>query len=99
VFALQMMFVGANRQRAGEMADLARSLHPDQVELDTPLRLSPTPPLNPAAMAEIEESFAGLPVVNVYGARIPDVDVLDMAEMRRRRPVEGHPDIVGKGVH
>lgn len=99
VFALQMMFVGANRQRADEMADLARGLHPDQIQLDTPLRLSPTPPLNPAAMAQIEEAFAGLPVVNVYGARIPDVEVLDMAEMRRRRPAEGHPDIVGKGVH
>ena len=98
VLALQMMFVGANWQRADELVALARGLDPDQVQLDTPLRSSPTPPLNRAAMAEIEKVFAGLPVVNVYSARIPEVDVLDMAEMRRRRPAEGHPAIVGREV-
>lgn len=98
VLALQMMFVGANRQRADEMAALARSLDPDQIQLDTPLRSSPTPPLGREPMAEIEKAFAGLSVVNVYSARIPEVDVLDMAEMRWRRPVEGHPDIVGREV-
>jgi len=33
-------------------------------------------------MAEIEEAFAGLPVINVYNARPPKVAVLDSAEMR-----------------
>lgn len=96
--ALQMMFIDANRQRAGEMAALARSLSPDGVQLNTPLRASPTPPLNRAAMAEIEQAFSGLPVVGVYSAQPPKVDVLDRAEMRRRRPVEGHPKVVEKEV-
>ena len=96
--ALQMMFVGANRQLAGEMTTLARSLSPDEVQLNTPLRASPTPPLEQAAMAEIAQAFSGLPVVNVYEAQPPRVHALDGAQMRRRRPVEGHPQVV-KGVH
>ena len=56
--ALQMMFVAANRKRATEMAALARSLNPDapsrgagigEVQLNTPLCPSPTPPLSRAA--------------------------------------------------
>lgn len=96
--ALQMMFVDANRRRADEMATLARNLNPDEVQLNTPLRASPTPPLERAAMAEIERVFAGLPVVNVYEAHPPTVRALDRAEMRRRRPAEGHPRAVGMEV-
>ena len=97
--ALQMMFIDANLQWADQMATLARSLDPDEVQLNTPLRSSPTPPLGRAAMAEIEQAFSGLPVVNVYGAQPPKVHVLDRADVRRRRPVEGHPGIVEKEVN
>ena len=96
--ALQMMFVGANRQRADEMAALARGLGPDEVQLNTPLRASPTPPLERAAMTGIEQVFSGLPVVNVYDAQPPTVHALDRTEMRRRRPAEGHPHAVGMEV-
>lgn len=97
--ALQMMFVAANRERAAEMAALARSLNPDEVQLNTPLRTSPAPPLSRTAMAKVEAAFAGLPVVTVYSAQPPKVNVLDRAEMRRRRPVEGHPEVVGREVN
>jgi wyosine [tRNA(Phe)-imidazoG37] synthetase (radical SAM superfamily) len=88
--ALQMMFVAANRDRAAEMAALARTLDSDEVQLNTPLRPSPTPPLERAEMAEIELAFRGLPVVNVYTAPPVSTKPLDAAETRRRRPVEGH---------
>ena len=96
--ALQMMLIRANRERVAEMADLARELKPDHVQLNTPLRSSPTPPLGEAAMDEIEEAFAGLPVINVYRAQIPTVEVLDRTEMRSRRPEDGHPKVVEKEV-
>jgi len=97
--ALQMMFIDANRRWVDEMATLARCLNPDEVQLNTPLRTSPTPPLSREAMAEIEQAFAGLPVVSVYSAQPPKVRVLDRPEMRRRRPAEGHPGIVEKEVN
>lgn len=91
--ALQMMFVAANRDQAAVMAELARSLAPDEVQLNTPLRPSPAPPLDRAAMAEIEAAFAGLPVQNVYAAPQPAATPLDEAEMRRRRPAEGSREV------
>jgi wyosine [tRNA(Phe)-imidazoG37] synthetase (radical SAM superfamily) len=84
--ALQMMFVEANRDRAGEMAEMARDLSPDEIQLNTPLRPSPVPPLSPAEMDEVEAAFAGLPVLNVYKAARPEVVSLDEGETRRRRP-------------
>jgi wyosine [tRNA(Phe)-imidazoG37] synthetase (radical SAM superfamily) len=96
--ALQMMFIAANQEQAAQMAALAWDLNADEVQLNTPLRPSPTPPLGKVEMAAIELAFAGLPVVNVYSAQPPEVRPLDSAEMRRRRPAEGHPRTVRKEV-
>jgi wyosine [tRNA(Phe)-imidazoG37] synthetase (radical SAM superfamily) len=85
--ALQMMFIPANRDRAAEMAEIACQLRPDEVQLNTPLRPSPVPPLSPAEMDEVEAAFAGLPVVNVYKAKRPEVTPLNERETRRRRPI------------
>jgi len=87
--ALQMMFTPANRERATEMAAIARQLQPDEVQLNTPLRPSPVTPLSARAMSRVERAFAGLPVVNVYRAARPPVITLDDRETRRRRPAEG----------
>lgn len=86
--ALQMMFVAENRDRAADMATLARSLRPDEVQINTPLRPCAVEPLAEAEMAVVEQAFAGLPARNVYTARRPTVKTLDRAETRRRRPGE-----------
>jgi len=91
--ALQMMFVEANRKWAAEMAALARSCAPDEVQLNTPLRPSPVPPLSPTEMEGIEAAFAGLPAVNVYKAKRPKVTPLDETETGRRRPTSGPPHV------
>jgi wyosine [tRNA(Phe)-imidazoG37] synthetase (radical SAM superfamily) len=84
--ALQMMFVRANKGRAAEMAALARQVSPDEVQINTPLRPSPTPPLPPEDIAAIRRKFGGLPVVAVYEAGRPEVAPLDADETLRRRP-------------
>jgi wyosine [tRNA(Phe)-imidazoG37] synthetase (radical SAM superfamily) len=84
--ALQMMFIQANAGQAKALAELAWSLMVDEVQLNTPLRPSPTPPLARADMAEIAAVFHGLPVVQVYKAMRVSVTPLDRAETRRRRP-------------
>jgi wyosine [tRNA(Phe)-imidazoG37] synthetase (radical SAM superfamily) len=96
--ALQMMFVAANRHRALDMASLVRSLDADEIELNTPLRPSRTPPLSEGEMSEIETAFRDLPAIGVYGAHPPEVKPLNAAEMARRRPAEGHPVTVGREV-
>jgi len=84
--ALQMMFVDLNKGRAEDMARLAREIHPDEVQLDTPLRRSAVPPLSPEEMAGIEKHFSGLPFVQVYRSRKPKTAPLDIHETETRRP-------------
>jgi wyosine [tRNA(Phe)-imidazoG37] synthetase (radical SAM superfamily) len=87
--ALQMMFVAANRSQAEPLAALARSICPDEVQLNTPLRPSPTPPLSPVRMAEIGRFFEGLPIRQVYGGPKGTAVTLDPAATRLRRPEAG----------
>jgi len=83
---LQMMFIAANMHYAGELAQMAESLSPDEVELNTPLRPCSVPPLSLKAMEAIEGQFARLKVVNVYKSPKPEVQPLDIKETLRRRP-------------
>jgi len=94
--ALQMMFVEANKDHASEMAQLAHELKPDEVQLNTPLRPSPVPPLSPSEMEVIEEAFEGLNLHTVYKAQRPKVVALDESETRRRRPKKGVKAVANK---
>ncbi len=85
-FSLQMMFVKENKKYAEEMADLAREIKPDDVQINTPLRKSPVKPLCKEEIFEIEKHFHGLNTINVYSSPAPKVKPIDYEEMRRRRP-------------
>jgi len=64
--ALQMMFLQANVHAAPQMAELARTLEPDEVQLNTPLQPALGGPISEAQMREVEKTFTGLPVHSVY---------------------------------
>jgi len=84
---LQIMFVEANKNFAKEIAKVARSLLPDEVQLNTPLRPCPVKPLTPLEMASIQSNFDNLEnVVTVYQAPRPGVTPLNLYETLRRRP-------------
>jgi wyosine [tRNA(Phe)-imidazoG37] synthetase (radical SAM superfamily) len=85
--ALQMMFVPQNQHMAPQMADIARNLGADEVQLNTPLRPSPVLPLVASEMEAIEACFANIPTANVYRAGRPQVRPFNMEETLRRRPV------------
>ncbi len=84
--ALQMMFIEHNKAYAKEMAELARGIGPDEVQIDTPLRRSAVPPLPPDEIEKIEEIFADLPVISVYKKARPEVVPVDIHETLLRRP-------------
>jgi wyosine [tRNA(Phe)-imidazoG37] synthetase (radical SAM superfamily) len=63
---LQMMFVQANLRAASQMAALARSLAPDEVQLNTPLQPALGKPISPAQMQKVARAFAGMPVQSIY---------------------------------
>ncbi len=85
--ALQMMFIDINKEYAPQMADIARDIGPDEVQINTPLRPNRAKPLTEAELADIKKQFSGLPkVVTVFEAPRPEVTPLDAAETLRRRP-------------
>jgi len=85
--AIQIMFIDANKLYCREMAEIARSLSPDEVQLNTPLRPCAVKPLRPSEMAAIKEEFEGLNVVEVYRTPIREVAPLNAVETLRRRPM------------
>ena len=72
--ALQMMFLKANLSAAKRMAELARELAPDEVQLNTPLEPALGGPLSSAEMRAVEREFAGLTVRSVYTSKDSGVD-------------------------
>ena len=85
--ALQVMFVQANEGSAQGIAELARSISPDEVQINTPLRPSKVKPLPPENIASIRAEFSNLRnVVTVYEAPSHEVRPLDVTETLRRRP-------------
>jgi wyosine [tRNA(Phe)-imidazoG37] synthetase (radical SAM superfamily) len=85
--ALQVMFVQANEDYAQEIAKLAHSVSPDEVQINTPLRLSKVKPLPPKNVAGIQEKFNNLRnVITVYEAPKREARPLDLVETLRRRP-------------
>jgi wyosine [tRNA(Phe)-imidazoG37] synthetase (radical SAM superfamily) len=87
--ALQVMFIEANESAAETLAALARQIAPDEVQVNTPLRPCPVPPLPPEAIRRLQQAFTGLRVVSVYEARRPEVEALDVHETAARRPESG----------
>jgi wyosine [tRNA(Phe)-imidazoG37] synthetase (radical SAM superfamily) len=84
--AIQVMLCQENRNHASQIAQAIRSLRPDEVQLNTPLRPSGTPALSLAEMECVKRAFAGLPVASVYEAERVTVETLDAAETAARRP-------------
>jgi len=85
--ALQMMFMDSNENYAKEMVKLADSIDADEIQVNTPLRPCVAKPLSKERLKEIAELFTSKNVVCVYDAKKPKVEVDDMKELKKRRPV------------
>lgn len=64
--ALQIMFMDANKGFAGKIADIAREIAPDEIEINTPLRPSGVNPLSRDELETIKGFFKGLRAKTVY---------------------------------
>ena len=82
--ALQMMFMEQNKKYAPQMAQIAREIEPDQVEINTPLRACAVPALTQKELGEIKNYFQGLPVVSVYDVEKKEIEPLNKQETIRR---------------
>lgn len=72
-FSLEVMFIPENRGFSTEIAEIARTIGPDEVQINTPLRHSPVRPLTPDELREVQKSFEGMNFRSVYEAEKPEV--------------------------
>jgi wyosine [tRNA(Phe)-imidazoG37] synthetase (radical SAM superfamily) len=72
-FALEVMFVPENKDLSDAIAEIVKTIEPDEVQINTPLRLSPVRPLTPTELREVQKSFKGLNFRTVYKAGKPRV--------------------------
>jgi wyosine [tRNA(Phe)-imidazoG37] synthetase (radical SAM superfamily) len=87
--ALQIMFIDANKARAGDIAEIATGLEPDEVQLNTPLRPCKVKPLGKERLESIKDIFSDFEnVLSVYDSEKPKVEPLDMEEVRKRKRPE-----------
>lgn len=82
--ALQMMFIEDNKDCAAAMANIARTIGADEIEINTPTRPCGSEPLDKRTIEGIKQNFDGLPVVTVYEREIKTVEPLDRRQAVRR---------------
>jgi len=88
-FALQIMFVKENKDFAKEIANLAKKLSPDEIQINTPLRPCKAKPLNQKEIKKIKKEFSGFTnMISVYGADKLKVLPLDLKEIQKRKRPE-----------
>ena len=89
-FALEVMFVPENKDFSKEIAAIARTIKPDEVQINTPLRLSPVRPLTPEKLDEVKKAFEGMNVQSVYEAKKAEVKkVVGLEKLRRLKRPKG----------
>lgn len=82
--ALQVMLVEQNIEHSKEIAQAARLLGADEVQLDTPLRPCGAKPLERQRMEWARKFFQDMPVVSVYDAPLKESTPMDAKATQRR---------------
>lgn len=83
--ALQIMFMKENAQYAGDIAEIARQIHPDEVQINTPLRPCGVQPLEREELSKIKDLFSGLNAISVYESRKKIVKPISDGDTLKRR--------------
>jgi len=83
--ALQIMFIDKNKDKAEELADLAREIGPYEVQINTPLRSCGVKPLPNEELLEIKEYFKNLNPICVYEASHKEIFAISTEDTLRRR--------------
>ena len=83
--ALQIMFMEENKIYAKEIAQVAKEIDPDEVQLNTPLRPCRIKPLMKDEMDTIELCFCGLNTISVYKTEKKHVNPISTESTLKRR--------------
>jgi wyosine [tRNA(Phe)-imidazoG37] synthetase (radical SAM superfamily) len=89
-FALQIMFTSLNTKSARQIAQLAKEIRPNEIEINTPLRPCGIEPLSETVLSDIEHQFrdicgGDISIINVYSAEKKKVLPISGPDTLRRR--------------
>ena len=83
--ALQIMFIEQNKKVAQDIAQIAKEINPDEVQINTPLRPCKVKPLPKSEIDRIEPYFDGLKTISVYKAERKKISSLSDEDTLKRR--------------
>lgn len=83
--ALQIMFMKKNRDIAKNIAKLAGSIQPDEIQINTPRRPCAIKPLSRKAILEIKRHFSGMNAFSLYDAKRKKARPLSAKDTMLRR--------------
>ena len=83
--ALQIMFIEENKEYASEIAQIAKEIKPDEVQVNTPLRPCLVKPLPEQELNDIINLFSGLNVISVYQTVKKAVKPISLKDTLARR--------------
>jgi len=84
-FALQIMFIKENKKYASEIAQFAKEICPDEVQINTPLRPCAVKPLPDEELNNLKAYFSELNAISVYEASRKDVKPISDIDTLARR--------------
>ncbi len=87
--ALQVMFIEGNKKYAKEIAQIAKEIDPNEVQINTPLRSCKVRPLPEQELDKVKSCFENLNVISVYGASKKDVKPISDRDTLARRGKKG----------
>ncbi len=83
--ALQIMFVEENKMYAKEIAQIAKEINPNEIQINTPLRPCKVKPLSRGELDKIKKYFEGLNAISVYEAELKEVKPVSKKDTLKRR--------------
>jgi len=83
--ALQIMFIEENKRYASQIAQLAKDINPDEVQINTPLRPCGAAPLPESELKDIKSYFKNLNAITVYETEKKEVASISDEDTLKRR--------------
>ena len=81
---MQIMFISKNEKKAQQIAELAKDINPDEVQINTPLRPCACKPLSRRKIKNIAGLFSGLNVITVYDYKRKKIKPISKSAVLKR---------------
>jgi len=82
--AIEIMFIGENKNYAKEIAGICREIGADEIQINTPLRACAVKALSQNELEQIKTFFLGLHAITVYERQVEEFDSINKKDTIKR---------------